>query len=196
MLRERDLLHIPLDEVYDDSKYFVHKNRVKMSPYYQPVFLGDPTGPDIPQYFDGPNLRVKEGGVQLVEDQGEAEDAMVVVPALETWRVFEVWGFLDTAAAVPVRACGVEMAFASLILAAVVDTVALATINVAANEFGSFSLGEGPNYWTNTNGVLAAVAGANPLPKTFPGGSTITMGSTNLAVGDQTTMSVLYREVT
>lgn len=58
-IEHHNLESIPRRQLYDTTKYFVEKGRVKLHTALQGVLLVDPTSPDAPQVFDADRLKVK-----------------------------------------------------------------------------------------------------------------------------------------
>lgn len=195
---ERELLKIPNEDLYDETKYFGNDGRyVKSLPYITPVTLFNPVDRDTPQFMNGNSLKVSED--VDVENSGiiVAADVQIIVPADENWLIMGIQadGIADLNAAARTPTLQVQNVLQTPVVNSLYALESNAIAQAAGEDFQFMFAPWTYGYWAIDDGVIAFIANLNPLPLPVLGGCAINLinAAANWQLGDNMALSVRYR---
>lgn len=161
------------------------------------ALLVDPTTRDIPQYFDGNNIRTTDDTrlqvLTQVETPDPAADALITIAASSKRKVVGILAEMKCDGNAANRVFQVRITDVNQV---VTLNHALTTgITLTLGQEGSILMATGHEHFTNDNGTIAIVNDENPLPMIVNAGGTIEAISSNKQVADQIALTVHMVEV-
>jgi len=126
--------------------------------------------------------------------------ANIVVPANETWEVYEINLQIWCEATVAARGLQIEAYNLPTLLPTHpggIFNILTAAVAWTANQYGGIHMSNTGqvSHYTNINNVVAMIANENPLPQRYMGTSVFTALCTNLQALDELCLTVWYRNV-
>jgi hypothetical protein len=194
---ERALMKIPVGNLYDQARYLQDKGMVKVAPYLQPIAFVDPTTRDIPQVFNGDQLKVSPGELSQTET-ATAGDATITLPSTGMYSIDNIIasGVMDTGVANRTFRIAMEDVQPTPASSAA-RSIETSVITSSASQHFQFTMPPRPYHFTNDHGTIAIVADENPLPYTVAGAATIIIenSAANYEAGDVVGITARYHRV-
>ena len=200
--REREIISVPLNKVYDQVKHFRNsETEVRMKSHFAPTFLGDPVSGDIPQYFNGRDLRTTSRDMlYLAGDVGVGILNSNVAPGEvgSIWEVHAILADFQCDANAANRDCELMFLHGMDVAAAQLDDMwPTGVLVLTANQRGSIYVSGRGFIVIDTNGAIAYSATYESMLPAYVNlnGAIQADITANAQVGDTQGISIIYREV-